>query len=63
MVQKLLFVAVISCAFVAFALSSDVLEFTDANFQDKVSEHDVILVEFYAPWYDDISYNFLFVSV
>jgi len=34
----------------AVTLASDVLEFTDANFQEKVSEHDVILVEFYAPW-------------
>lgn len=31
--------------------ASDVLEFTDANFQEKVAEHDVILVEFFAPWY------------
>jgi protein disulfide isomerase family A protein 3 len=40
-------------AFISFfvlASASDVLEFTDANFQEKVAEHDVILVEFFAPW-------------
>jgi protein disulfide isomerase family A protein 3 len=35
---------------ITLAASSDVLEFTDSDFADKVSEHDVILVEFFAPW-------------
>ena len=40
------------CLFVVLGLASasDVLEFNDDNFQDEVSKHDVILVEFYAPW-------------
>lgn len=32
------------------AAASDVLEFTDANFADSVADHDIMLVEFYAPW-------------
>ena len=32
------------------ALGSDVLEYTDASFEDGVKEHDVVLVEFFAPW-------------
>lgn len=31
-------------------LSDDVLEFTDANFESKIQDLDVALVEFYAPW-------------
>lgn len=34
----------------AFASASDVLEFTDADFASKIADHDVILVEFFAPW-------------
>jgi len=30
--------------------ASDVLVFTDSNFQDEVVKHDVMLIEFYAPW-------------
>jgi protein disulfide isomerase family A protein 3 len=42
----------VACLFLLWALASasDVLEFTDSNFQDNVEEHDIILVEFYAPW-------------
>ncbi|PVD19713.1 hypothetical protein C0Q70_20204 [Pomacea canaliculata] len=40
---------VVSCVFLAVS-ASDVLEFTDSNFERKVNEHDLVLVEFYAPW-------------
>jgi protein disulfide isomerase family A protein 3 len=30
--------------------ASDVLVFTDSDFETKVKEHDVLLAEFYAPW-------------
>jgi len=36
--------------FIAVVSASDVLEFTDANFADKAAEHDITLIEFYAPW-------------
>jgi len=45
---KQIFVGFISL--IALVSASDVLEFTDANFQSQVAEHDVILIEFYAPW-------------
>lgn len=32
------------------ASASDVLVFTDADFAEKSKEHDIILIEFYAPW-------------
>jgi len=35
---------------VAIAKASDVLEFDDATFQSKIGTHDIILVEFFAPW-------------
>lgn len=38
-----------SCAVLAVQ-ASNVLEFSDSNFKDKIKEHSVILVEFYAPW-------------
>lgn len=31
-------------------LSSDVLEFHDSDFATQIAEHDVVLVEFFAPW-------------
>ena len=37
-------------AFVSATLASDVLEFTDSDFSSRITEHDLILVEFFAPW-------------
>ena len=38
-------------AFTVLVLAdSDVLEFNESNFASSVAEHDIILVEFYAPW-------------
>lgn len=37
-------------AFVTATLASDVLELTDSDFSTKVAEHELILVEFFAPW-------------
>lgn len=34
----------------ALAYASDVLELTDANFEDNVKLYNLALVEFYAPW-------------
>jgi len=35
----------------ASADDSDVLEFNEDNFDAEVAKHDIILVEFFAPWY------------
>lgn len=44
-------VLLLSAALVAFAFaSSDVLEFHDSDWDDKIKEHEIILVEFFAPW-------------
>ncbi|XP_036399480.1 protein disulfide-isomerase A3 [Megalops cyprinoides] len=43
---KLLFLAVLAGA----ARASDVLEFTDDDFDSKIGDHEMILVEFFAPW-------------
>ncbi|KAL7885609.1 hypothetical protein AOLI_G00059040 [Acnodon oligacanthus] len=32
------------------ARASDVLEFTDDDFESRIGDHDLILVEFFAPW-------------
>jgi len=37
-------------ALVGLAYCSDVIELTDANFDQNLKEHDVVLVEFFAPW-------------
>ncbi|XP_034031688.1 protein disulfide-isomerase A3 [Thalassophryne amazonica] len=44
--RSLIFVA----ALAAFARASDVLEFTDDDFESRIGDHDLILVEFFAPW-------------
>lgn len=46
MLLAVLFIA----AFAAAARASDVLEFTDDDFDSKIGDHDFILVEFFAPW-------------
>jgi protein disulfide isomerase family A protein 3 len=30
--------------------ASDVLVFTDSDFESKVKDYDILLAEFYAPW-------------
>lgn len=37
-------------AFAAASRASDVLEYTDDDFDSKIGDHDLILVEFFAPW-------------
>jgi len=43
-------VGILLCLVLSIALASDVLEFTDANFDTNIRQHDVALVKFYAPW-------------
>jgi thiol-disulfide isomerase/thioredoxin len=33
-----------------YAEKSDVLEFKDSDFEEKIKDHPIALVEFYAPW-------------
>lgn len=37
-------------ALAGFSAASDVIEFTDDDFESKIGDHELILVEFYAPW-------------
>ncbi len=47
MMLGVLFIA----AFAAAARASDVLEYTDDDFDSKIGDHGLILVEFFAPWW------------
>ena len=49
--MKFLGVLVLAAFTVLVLADSDVLEFTESNFDTSVAEHDIILVEFFAPWY------------
>jgi len=46
MIKQLIFIAMLIQALSA----SDVIELKDSNFDSKIGQHDVALVEFYAPW-------------
>ncbi|XP_017330169.1 protein disulfide-isomerase A3 [Ictalurus punctatus] len=46
MMLPLLFFAVVA----GVARASDVLEFTDDDFESRIGDHDLVLVEFFAPW-------------
>ncbi|CAF0867448.1 unnamed protein product [Adineta ricciae] len=47
--HSVLYIAlIIACATLSSA--SDVLVFTDSDFESKVKQHDILLAEFYAPW-------------
>ncbi|CAF4000520.1 unnamed protein product [Rotaria sordida] len=35
---------------ITLTIASDVLVFTDSDFDTKVKQHDILLAEFYAPW-------------
>lgn len=41
---------ILLAALAGFSSASDVLEFTDADFKSRIVDHELILVEFYAPW-------------
>lgn len=38
-------------ALAGFTRASDVLDLTDDDFETRVSPHQLILVEFFAPWW------------
>lgn len=52
---KLIFLA----ALAGFSTASDVLEYTDDDFESKIGDHELILVEFFAPWYVPTQSNFV----
>lgn len=43
---RLIFLA----ALAGFSRASDVLDYTDDDFESKIGDHGLILVEFFAPW-------------
>lgn len=44
---RLIFLA----ALAGFSRASDVLDYTDDDFESKIGDHGLILVEFFAPWW------------
>lgn len=44
---RLIFLA----ALAGFSRASDVLEYTDDDFESRIGDHELILVEFFAPWW------------
>lgn len=42
-----------------YVLSSDVLIFENSNFTKELAKHDLILVEYYAPWFEAFGYLML----
>ncbi|CAF2527917.1 unnamed protein product [Rotaria sp. Silwood2] len=47
--QTVLFISLL-VGLTTFVTASDVLVFTDSDFETKIQQHDMMLVEFYAPW-------------
>ncbi|XP_023653541.1 protein disulfide-isomerase A3-like [Paramormyrops kingsleyae] len=45
-----MFKLLLSVVLLGAVQASDVLEFTDDDFESKISDHELILVEFFAPW-------------
>lgn len=43
---RLIFLA----ALAGYSAASDVLDYTDDDFESKIGDHELILVEFFAPW-------------
>ncbi|XP_029643538.1 protein disulfide-isomerase A3 [Octopus sinensis] len=48
--SKLLFLVALFVFATGVNVKSDVLDLKDSNFKNKVADHDIILVEFFAPW-------------
>lgn len=51
MSRNLLSLLLALCAALAAAENSDVIELDADNFHSSIDDKDLILVEFYAPWY------------
>lgn len=47
-----LFTSAAALAFIQAVLASDVLDLTPANFDSTVNPEALMLVEFFAPWYE-----------
>lgn len=43
---RLIFLA----ALTGLSQASDVIDYTDDDFESKIGDHELILVEFFAPW-------------
>jgi protein disulfide isomerase family A protein 3 len=48
--MKMFFAILFIASILSASLASDVLVFTDNDFESNVKQHSIILVEFYAPW-------------
>lgn len=59
--RKLALLSFIIVTFISRISASDVLEYTDGNFNSEIINHDIALVEFYAPWYKFLLIKILFI--
>lgn len=50
--KGLLFVLLVAASF-AYEKEGNVLVLHDADFPQVLKDHDYIMIEFYAPWYND----------
>lgn len=41
---------ILVCTLLSVFGDGDVMKFTDANFEEKIKDYEILLVKFYAPW-------------
>lgn len=47
----MIFSTILISLFASAVLCSDVIELSDSDFTDRVKDEEIMLVEFFAPWY------------
>ena len=57
---SLCLLGLVAVVFAALPLEDGVLVLDDTNWEEATSSHDLLLVEFYAPWYISNPISFYF---